>query len=378
MDTFLIEKILYTGYPFKGYSLEHLAKRYLKFEYAKTNQLSFFGEELVIALSKDIRNSFRYIGTRPMSVSEILYGAKDVELTHRVYLKQLYKIANWGLLNTVYLEHHFLQVLIEMELAGFFLNSELWLLQEQRNLAKFNRVKNELLQMIESLGVDRFYNFQKVLFDSGGPKVDINLASSKQVVELCQALGIPTLVLDKKKSKEQGEDIFKDSVEERHLRKYQAEFPIIKLYLEYKKLEKATTTYGHTFLEHVNPVTGRIHSNFDQIVRSGRVSSRRPNLQNIPNQSKFKGFRPCFRVGGGRVLIVADYSSQESRILASFAQEDKMIDFFLDGDGDLHSYTARLMFGVPVRKEVTDDDGNVLEEGVNLHLRQLAKTINFG
>lgn len=378
MDTFLIEKILYTGYPYKGYSLEHLAKRYLNYKYAKTNQLDMFAPVPVATLSKETRNSFRNIRDRFMTDTEILYGAKDVELTHRVYLKQLYKIANWQLWTLVYLEHHFLQVLIHMELAGFYLNQELWLEQEKKNLAAFEVAKNKLFEMIEEAGVDRFYNFQQALFEVDGAQVDINLSSSRQVVELCQALGIPTLVVDKKKSKEQGRDIFKDSVEEKHLRKYQDQHPIIKPYLEYKRLEKAITTYGHKFLEHVNPVTGRIHSNFQQIVRSGRVASSKPNLQNIPSQNKFKGFRPCFRVGIGKVLVVADYSSQESRILASLAQEDQMIDFFLNGDGDLHSHTARLMFKVPVQKEITDEEGNIIQEGKNLHLRQLAKTINFG
>lgn len=212
----------------------------------------------------------------------------------------------------------------------------------------------------------QFYNFQTSLFEED--EVEINFNSSRQVVELCKALGIPTEVKDKKRSTELGLDITKDSVEEKHLRKYIKEFPIIAAYLEYKKLEKAVSTYGHKFLEDfVNPRSKRVQSNFRQLVNSSRLASRNPNLQNIPAPRKMKGFRRCFRAGSeDRILVVSDYSQQESRILAELAQEDNLIHFFNTGDGDLHSHTARLMFKVPV------------DSKTNTHLRELAKILNFG
>jgi len=80
-----------------------------------------------------------------------------------------------------------------------------------------------------------------------------------------------------------------------------------------------------------------------------------------------EGFRRCFRAGKeDNILVVADYSQQESRILAEMAEEDTLISFFNSGKGDLHSYTASLMFKVPV--STTE----------NTHLRQLAKVLNFG
>jgi DNA polymerase-1 len=350
----------------------------LGFKYSKTNQLDLFSEEVpTLAIDKSTRKQFRYIRMKPMTEQQIVYGGMDVINTHKVFLLQLAKIAKYDMTRLMYLEHHYLKVLAKQELAGFYLDKDLWLLQFVRNTKQKYETEERLLKLIRDEDLDQFKNFQSVLFGEQD-EVDINLASSKQVVELCKALNIPTVVKDKKKTKEQGHDVFKDSVEERHLKQYQDQYPIIKPYLEYKRFEKATSTYGDTFLEHLNPVTHRIHSNFKQNVRSGRSSSNNPNLQNVPAESKFPGFRSCFIAPTGKKLVVADYSSQESRILACLAKEEKMIDFFLNGDGDLHSHTARLMFKVPVQKEIVDEEGRVIQEGKNLYYRQLAKTINFG
>jgi len=203
------------------------------------------------------------------------------------------------------------------------------------------------------------------------------MKSSHQVVELLKALGIDTSIKDKDKSRELGYEVLKDSVEERHLKKY-ADHPVVALYLKLKRYEKACTTYGEAFLQHLNPSTGRLHSSYRQILKTGRIGSKDPNLQNLPSERRVPGFRECFTPSKGKSLIVADYSSQESRILADLANEDAMIDFFKNGDGDLHSFTARRMFKVPVQKKIEDNEGNIVQEGKNENLRSLAKVLNFG
>lgn len=125
-------------------------------------------------------------------------------------------------------------------------------------------------------------------------------------------------------------------------------------------MKRLTTAYGEKFLENINPVSGRIHSDYFQILHTGRISSSNPNQQNIP--SKRPGYRECFDAPEGREYVVADYSSQEMRVLADVANEEVMIDFFINGDGDLHSLTGRRMFGVdPCPKD----------------LRQIAKVLGF-
>jgi len=82
-----------------------------------------------------------------------------------------------------------------------------------------------------------------------------------------------------------GHTVYKDSVAKTNINKYKKRFPLVRAYLEYKELLKLTNTYGHKFLRNVNPVTGRIHSNFFPLLVTGRMSSS-PNLQNIPTKPR--------------------------------------------------------------------------------------------
>lgn len=190
--------------------------------------------------------------------------------------------------------------------------------------------------------------------------MEINWNSPKQVAELFEEIGIPVRIIDTEKSTD-GHTVHKYSVGKAHLKKYSSQYPIVKEYLEYKELKKLVSSYGEKFLRHVNPVSGRVHTSFYQILDTGRISSSGPNLQNIPNEEKRPGFRNCF-IGN---LIVADYSAQEGRILADKANEPAMLDFFLNGDGDIHSFVGRNMFKCEVSKTV------------NPHLRQQGKITNF-
>lgn len=238
----------------------------------------------------------------------------------------------------------------------------------ERNKILASQYLEQILSLIKIEKIHNFTDFQRSLFDSETHKVKINLGSSKQVIELCKALNIPTKVKDLKKSRESSQDVYKDSVEERILKQYVGLHPIIQPYLSYKRVEKAVSTYGEKFLEkHHNPVTGAIHTSFWQLVDTGRLASQSPNIQNIPSKRKLPGYRECFVPRGtNRKLIVADYSSQEARILADKSQDEALIHFFKEGDGDFHSHTARLMFDLPSDQKVDD------------LRRALAKTINFG
>lgn len=171
-------------------------------------------------------------------------------------------------------------------------------------------------------------------------------------MELFKELEIPTQIVDKDKSTDT-ETVYKDSVGKAHLGKYRNKYPIVEQYLSYKELQKLISSYGEKFLRHINPVSGRLHTSFYQILDTGRLSSS-PNQQNIPGERR-PGFRECYIAPENCHMVVGDYSAQESRILADFANEPAMIDFFLHGDGDLHSLTARRMFGCEVSKDVRPD-----------------------
>lgn len=273
-DTMIIEQLLYLGKNF-GFSLEKLAKRYLGVSYSSTNQLDLFSPVLSNKISKETRKQFKLIGNKPFTDDQVVYGLMDVEFTLQIYSRQLSKIAEEGIARAVTFECAFIPVLAEIELGGFYLEKGEWVRLYESNLKKLNDARARLVRMIRKEKKLEFKTFQKSLFEE--ESIDINLNSSRQVVELCLALGIPTKVIDKKKTRESDSDVWKDSVEERHLRKFEKQFPIITAYLEYKKLEKAVTTYGAKFAQtHINPVTNRVQSSYRQLVNSSRLASKEP------------------------------------------------------------------------------------------------------
>lgn len=140
--------------------------------------------------------------------------------------------------------------------------------------------------------------------------------------------------------------------------------PIVDLILEYRKYSKLMNTYILGLQRYI--IDGRIHTTFNQtMTQTGRLSSSDPNLQNISvRDEEGKEIRKVFVAGEGNVLISADYSQIELRMLAHMADEQVMLQAFRD-DVDIHTRTATELFGVPA-DQVTD------------HMRRVAKTVNFG
>jgi DNA polymerase-1 len=136
--------------------------------------------------------------------------------------------------------------------------------------------------------------------------------------------------------------------------------------LEYRELDKLKGTYIDALPRCVNPRTGRIHTRFDQTVAAtGRLSSADPNLQNIPIRTELgRSIRAAFVAPPGRVILSADYSQIELRVLAHLSGDAELVDAFATGE-DVHARTAALVFD-KARADVTSDE------------RRAAKTINFG
>lgn len=142
--------------------------------------------------------------------------------------------------------------------------------------------------------------------------------------------------------------------------------PIIGKILEYRGVKKLLSTYIEALPKLINPKTGRIHTSFNQAVTStGRLSSTNPNLQNIPiRDAAGREIRRAFVADSGNVLISADYSQIELRIMAHLSGDTAMIEAFRAGE-DVHAATAAKIYGVPL-DEVTKEQ------------RRRAKTANFG
>jgi DNA polymerase-1 len=139
-----------------------------------------------------------------------------------------------------------------------------------------------------------------------------------------------------------------------------------RLVLEYRQLSKLKSTYVDTLPALLSPTTGRLHTTFDQTgTATGRLSSANPNLQNIPIRTQLgREIRAAFTVETGHVLLAADYSQIELRLLAHFSGDSLLVKAFNRGD-DIHTLTASQVFGVPPLM-VTPDH------------RRAAKVVNFG
>jgi DNA polymerase-1 len=136
--------------------------------------------------------------------------------------------------------------------------------------------------------------------------------------------------------------------------------------LEHRALSKLLSTYVRALPAAVDPRTGRVHTSYNQAVAAtGRLSSSEPNLQNIPVRSdNGRLIRSAFRASEGRVLMSADYSQIELRVLAHLSTDPDLVEAFLSGE-DVHARTASQVFGVPI-------------DQVDPELRWQAKAINFG
>ena len=227
------------------------------------------------------------------------------------------------------------KVLGDMELVGFSVDSD-----------GLCEMSNEL--------ADRIAVIEKEIYDSVG--YEFNLNSPKQLgVALFEKLGLPA----KKKTKS-GYSTNAEVLEElKHLH------PAVSLLLEYRTLAKLKSTYTDGLQECVGE-DGKIHTTFNQTeTRTGRISSLEPNLQNIPvRTNEGKRLREFFIAGNGKVLVDADYSQIELRVLASMSGDENMINAFNSGT-DIHTATAAQVFGLPV-------------EMVTPTLRSRAKAVNFG
>ncbi len=185
-----------------------------------------------------------------------------------------------------------------------------------------------------------------------------NMGSPKQIGEiLFNKLGLPVV-----KKTATGAP----STDEEVLDKLAADYPLPAKILEYRGLAKLKSTYTDKLPQMVNAATGRVHTSYSQAVAvTGRLSSNDPNLQNIPvRTAEGRRVREAFVAPPGHVIVSADYSQIELRIMAHISEDPGLLKAFQDGL-DVHRATASEVFGVPV-DEVTSEQ------------RRYAKTINFG
>lgn len=269
----------------------------------------------------------------------IRYCAGDVVVLHPIKEAQLYAAKELGLTEAIRLENAFVLALAYTEYCGLYLDKSLWLKKVESSKKLLLESEKILNDYIIENNLTKYIDAQLDLFTTER-KVKINWSSDQQVKPLFKDLGINIHTFEKGMPKE--------SVEAPVLLKQAKDFPIIPLYLNYKKYDKDVSTYGISFLRHINPITNRIHTSFTQIVDTGRMASggkqgniETPNLQNIPADDT----RKCFIAQYPNTeLINADYSGQEQIVLANKSKDKDLIDFYKANLGDMHSYIASKIY----------------------------------
>ncbi|MBQ0943764.1 DNA polymerase I [Ideonella sp. 4Y16] len=203
---------------------------------------------------------------------------------------------------------------------------------------------------------ERMVALEQQAYEAAGQP--FNMASPKQIGEiLFGKLGLPV-----KKKTASGAP----STDEEVLQELAADFPLPALLLEHRSLAKLKGTYTDKLPLMVNPDTGRVHTNYAQAVAiTGRLASNDPNLQNIPiRTAEGRRVREAFIAPPGHVLMSADYSQIELRIMAHISGDPGLTRAFAEGQ-DVHRATAAEVFGIPLAE-------------VSSEQRRYAKTINFG
>ncbi|MDA0866641.1 MAG: DNA polymerase I [Cyanobacteria bacterium] len=267
------------------------------------------------------------------------YCGTDVHTTYRLVPKLQAQLDPLGALQTLLttIELPLEPVLAEMEHQGIRINAPY------------------LATLSEQLATD-LDRIEAQAYEDAGET--FNLSSPKQLSELL----FDRLGLDKRKSRRNKSGGY--STDAATLEKLQGDHPVVDLIVEHRTLSKLKSTYVDALPTLIRPDTQRVHTDFNQAVTAtGRLSSSNPNLQNIPIRTAFsRKIRAAFVPEPGWLLVAADYSQIELRILAHLSGEPVLVEAYNQGD-DVHALTARLLLEC---------------EEISPEQRRLGKVINFG
>ena len=316
-------------------------------EYGKVSLAAVVKKYFNKTLSKEARSFFpKWMPGIQIPQTQIKYLANDLIYPFLIEQIQTPLLKQHNLTFTAKLEFAVSSAIADMELNGMPINKGMWM--DIAGTVKKEAEKSKLI-------LNNY--FSKVCSVNLFNEPDINYDSPQQLLNAMNKLGY--------KIKDTSNDVLKSLPKD----------DVIKSLITYRGWTKAYSTYGPAFLDYVNPKTDRIHTDFWQILNTGRMSSSKPNLQNIkaPRTKDDLNFREPFQVEDteNERIITADYSGCELRFLADFSKDPILLDAFneerfTNKEADVHSKVASLMHGVEVSKRK------------NKHLRDRAKNLNFG
>jgi DNA polymerase I len=313
-DTMLATQLLDGGEYASSYALEAVARRYLDEEVDKSERRADWSGDL--------------------SERQLEYAARDAAILLPLQEALREELEKDGLVPVSCIEFDAVAAISEMELAGIKLDVAKW-----KELEKTVRGRRDE----KALELEAQFPPPEGVLPLEGLGPTLNLNSPQQITDAFRSLGV-------------------ELADTRVWTLLKVDHPAAKLLLEYRELQKKLGTYLETYPSFISPKTGRIHANFLQCrVPTGRLACTNPNIQQIPHEDEF---RSCFIAEEGNVLVIADYSQIELRILAEVSDDPSFVEAFQKGE-DLHRVTAASMYGV-AKDVVTKDQ------------RSAAKRINFG
>ncbi len=355
-DTMVVENVIRAGLGDNFPSLADLARNYVG-----------------VVLEKDTRNKF--IDAYAVTQDMLIYSALDVKYLLDIYNAQRNLLELHKLEEVANLENKLVPAVADMEYNGIRIDVNLWKQLNDTAEKKVNDLRMEIIDKIATkvselsknenaldvinllkitvktqkekntlgllTGKESIYNSIKKYF---------NLNSNQQVQTVLQYIGIPV-----------------NSNRSDDLEKLKNESPLIEKILEYKYYYKRLESFGNDFIQKINPITNRLHANFNQIgTATGRWSSDNPNLQQIPRKEENNDnsrYRDCFIASAGYKLLTVDYDQAELRLLGAVSGEEEFIKAY-NNNIDIHTLTATHIFHKSL-EEVTKDE------------RWVAKQVNF-
>ena len=316
----------YLSEPDLRHKLDYLSEAYLGYK--------------MVPITQIIGSGKKQLSMRDIEIEKVVeYAGEDADIT--LQLKEpLYALLKENHLEDLYkkIEEPLIHVLSAIEYEGVRINADF-----------LKRYSQDLGKLIDDQ--------KKKIYEAAG--VDFNISSPRQVGQvLFEKLEIPY------RWKKTSTGQYSTDVEKLH--ELAVDYAIVQDILDYRKYSKLKSTYVDALPKLINPRTGRVHSSFNQArAATGRLSSENPNLQNIPIRDEAgreirKAFEPRDKE---HILLAADYSQIELRLIAEISKDEAMLQAFIEGN-DFHRATAALVFDTPY-------------EAVTAEQRRNAKTVNF-
>jgi DNA polymerase I len=288
--------------------------------------LDFLSKKFLgIALNKNVRETFvDHQYNKEFSEEQLQYAADDIIVLHPLCDILSQELLDEDLIDTALLEFQFVRPAAEMEMNGVYINKKKWrkiIADAQKQANSFEKAMTKMLAPLSE---------QNTLFGAS----TVNIKSPEQLLDAFRKLNIDLPNTDEKALKK-------------------VSHPLAQLILQHRAYTKLISTYGEAILKKINRKTNRLHFTLHQMgADTGRLSSEKPNIQNIPQDKEDAevtiSFRECFEAYPvvqeiRNKILTADYSQCELRILAEVSQDPKFLEIFRN-DQDLHIITSQQVF----------------------------------